>query len=107
MAAKITLLKPVKRIKNIQHATQLFQNRRTLWQMLRDVLGGRYKMSLMTNVAVVLGVLYVLFPFDFITDLLPVIGWADDGAVIYFVVKRLQKETQRYNRFKVMERRGF
>lgn len=97
----------VRNIKNIRHAAPLFHNRKTLWQMLKDVLGGRYKMSMMTNLVCVLGVLYVLFPFDFLPDLIPVLGWADDGAMIYFIVKRLQKETQRYNRFKAMERRGF
>ena len=102
--AKLT---PVRHVRNIKNAANLFQNRKTLWAMLRDVLGGRYKMSMMTNLAVVLGIVYVLFPFDIVPDFLPILGWADDGALIYMVIKRLQKETQRYNRFKVMERRGF
>jgi uncharacterized membrane protein YkvA (DUF1232 family) len=98
---------PVRQVKNMRHVYGLFQNRRTLWQMLKEVFKGQYRMSLLSNLALVLGVLYVLFPFDIITDLIPFFGWMDDGFVIFMVIKRLQKETQRYNRFKVMERRGF
>ena len=104
MMARLT---QVRKLKSLKHTAQLFNNRRTLGQMLRDVWNRKYRMSFLTNVSLVLGVLYVLFPFDIITDLLPIIGWTDDGVVIYLVVKRLQKETQRYNRYKVMERRGF
>jgi uncharacterized membrane protein YkvA (DUF1232 family) len=103
MMAKFTTVRHGRNLKNAAH---LFNNRRTLFQMLREVWGGHYKMSFLTNAALALGVLYVLFPFDFITDLLPIIGWADDGAVIYLVIKRLQTETHRYVRFKAMERRG-
>lgn len=92
--------------KNLKQAAPLLQNRRTLWQMLREVLHGTYRMSILTTIIFILGVLYVFFPFDLITDLLPIIGWTDDGVVIYFVVKQLQKETHRYNRFKAMARRG-
>lgn len=75
--------------------------------MLKDVFRGNYRMSMLTNLAVILAVIYVLFPFDIIPDFIPIVGWADDGFVIFFLIKRLQKETQRYARSKVMARRGF
>lgn len=93
----------VKAARNLRHTTQLFQNRKTLFQMLREVFHGRYRMSLWTNVAVVLGLIYIISPFDF--DWIPVIGWVDDGFVFYLLIKRLQNETQRFNRHKAMERR--
>ena len=71
--------------------------------MLREVFHGRYTMSLLTNMALVLGLLYIISPLDF--DWIPILGWVDDGFVGYMVIKRLQKETQRYNRHKAMERR--
>jgi Uncharacterized conserved protein len=52
-------------------------------------------------------VLYVLFPFDVISDLIPFFGWLDDGFVIFLLVRRLLSETHRYTRFKVMERKRY
>lgn len=89
--------------RSMRGAAHLFQNRRTLWHMLREVFHGRYTMSLLTNMALVLGLLYIISPLDF--DWIPILGWVDDGFVGYMVIKRLQKETQRYNRHKAMERR--
>jgi uncharacterized membrane protein YkvA (DUF1232 family) len=76
-------------------------------QMLKEVFNGNYRMSFLSNMAVILGILYVLFPFDIITDLIPFFGWMDDGFVIFLIVKRLKNETLRFNRFKAMGRRGF
>lgn len=93
-------------MQNLRHGWSLFRNRRTLWQMLREVLKGSYKMSVLTVVIFVLAIAYVLSPIDLIPDWIPVVGWVDDGFVIYLLLKRLHKETQRYTRFKVMERKG-
>lgn len=71
--------------------------------MLKEVWKGQYRMSLLTNLIIVLGILYVIIPLDF--DWVPIVGWIDDGLVIFFVIKRLQKETQRFNRYKAMERK--
>ncbi len=90
-------------VKNVRDGVQLFKNRKTLRCMLREVWKGNYKMSLWTNVFLVLSILYVVTPFDF--DWIPFIGWIDDVAVIFFMIKRLQKETQRFNRHKAMERK--
>lgn len=94
-------------VQNIRHGWYLFRNRKTLWQMIREVLSGRYKMSLWTTVLLVVSILYIAFPFDIIPDFIPVLGWVDDGLMLFLLLKRFQKETLRYIRFKAMERRGF
>ncbi len=71
--------------------------------MLKAIWRGEYRMSLLTNLFIVFGILYVIIPLDF--DWVPIAGWIDDGLVIFFVIKRLQKETQRFNRYKAMERK--
>ena len=38
------------------------------------------------RVAAALGVLYLLFPFDFLPDLMPFVGWIDDLLVVFGVV---------------------
>ncbi len=76
-----------------------------MWQMVREALSGKYRMSLFTILALIFGVAYVIFPFDLIPDWIPVIGWIDDGVVIYLVIRRLNTETMRYIRHKAMERK--
>jgi uncharacterized membrane protein YkvA (DUF1232 family) len=90
----------------IRNGWRLFRNRKTLWQMIREVLSGKYRMSFLTTVIVIVSLAYVVFPFDLIPDYIPIIGWIDDGLILYLMMKRLHVETQRYNRFKAMERRG-
>ena len=34
------------------------------------------------RIAAALGVLYLIFPFDFLPDLMPILGWIDDLLVI-------------------------
>jgi len=74
--------------------------------MLRDVFTGNYRMSFLTTIIVIVSVAYIVYPFDLIPDFIPVIGWTDDALVFYLLLRRLVKETQRYTRFKAMERRG-
>lgn len=91
---------------SLSHGLHLFRNRKTMWQMLREVMRGRYHMSGMTMLVLILSLAYVIFPIDLIPDFIPVVGWIDDGLVIYLLLRRLVKETQRFNRFKAMERKG-
>ncbi len=100
--AKATSMRPAK---TLRHGWTLLQNRRTLWQMLRDVFSGKYRMSMLTNLVALFAIAYVIFPFDLIPDFIPVVGWIDDGLVVYLLLLRLVKETQRYNRFKAMGRK--
>src|SRR3954469_23406643 len=91
---------------NIQHGLHLFKNRKTLWQMIRDVLHGRYKMSFLTMAIVICAIAYVIYPFDLIPDFIPVLGWIDDGVIIYLLLRQLVSETKRYSRSKAMERKS-
>ena len=88
------------------HGWRLFRSRKTLWQMIREVFNGHYRMSFFTNALTILAIAYIVFPFDLVPDYIPVLGWIDDGAVLYLLILRLEKETHRYNRFKAMERKN-
>ncbi len=101
--SRYTVVRPVQ---NVKHGWHLLRNRKTLWQMIRETLRGTYKMSVLTIGATLLALAYVIFPFDIIPDFIPVVGWMDDGFVIYLLLRRLVKETQRYSRFKAMERKS-
>lgn len=101
--SKLTSARPAQ---TIRHGWHLFRNRRTMWQMMREALKGHYRMSLFTTLVLLFAIAYVIFPFDLIPDYIPVVGWIDDGVVVYLLLKQLGKETQRYNRFKAKERRS-
>ena len=100
---------PARGVKSMRHATHLFSNRRTLLQMIRAVLSGSYRMSLLTTIIVIAALIYIVSPIDLVPDFIVFFGWLDDGFVLYLLLKRLTVETQRFNRFKAMERkqRGF
>lgn len=91
---------------SVRRGWHLFRNRKTLVQMLRDTMRGSYKMSFLTIAIIILAFGYIIFPFDLIPDYIPIVGWIDDAAVFYLLLLRLGKETQRYSRFKAMERKG-
>lgn len=74
--------------------------------MIRDGMKGSYHISVLTIVIFIVGFIYVVSPFDLVPDSILFFGWIDDIVMIFLVVKRLQRESQRYIRFKVMERRG-
>jgi uncharacterized membrane protein YkvA (DUF1232 family) len=97
---------PLRPVQNVRHGWFIFRNRRALMQMFRETLTGHYHMSFFTLAAVVLSIAYIIFPLDIVPDFIPVLGWIDDGLMIFLLLKRLTKETQRYNRFKAMERKG-
>lgn len=77
-----------------------------MWQMLGDVVRGDYRMSWLTTFIIILTIGYIVFPFDLLPDFIPVIGWVDDIAAGYLLVKRLVSETQRYIRYKAMDRKN-
>lgn len=89
---------------NIHTGWQLVKNRKTMWCMLKDVWRGNYKMSGLSKWLLLGGLAYILLPLDF--DWVPFIGWIDDAFIIVLLIKRLQKETHRYVRAKVMGRKG-
>ena len=64
----------------------------TLVPMVRAVLAGRYKMPWKTLFFMVLCLVYFVSPIDFVPDLLPVLGFADDGAFILFVLVLLHQD---------------
>ncbi len=92
--AKIPLMKKARQIGTL---AALWRYRTGLFHMFRDMLGGRYKASFLTIVALVAAGIYILSPIDIIPDFIPLVGWMDDGAVFYFLLKRLMYELDRYS----------
>lgn len=95
--AKISFVRP---LQNARRLHGLFKNRVLIFQMIRDMIRGKYKPSLINFLIFIVGFAYILFPLDVMPDFIPVLGWIDDGAIIFFLAKRLLNEAEKYLRWK-------
>ncbi|MGL6167569.1 MAG: YkvA family protein [Fusobacteriaceae bacterium] len=67
--------------------------------MVEDAIKGEYKISLV-NLSVFIGaIIYVINPVDVIPDVIPVIGWIDDAAVVTFIIKQHSAILDNYKEF--------
>jgi uncharacterized membrane protein YkvA (DUF1232 family) len=56
------------------------------WAILRD---SRTPAS--AKLATIAAIWYVLSPIDLVTDLIPILGWLDDGIVVILLLKLAQR----------------
>lgn len=52
------------------------------WALLRDP-----RSPWSARIAVLAAALYLVSPIDFVSDLLPVLGWIDDGVIVLLLLK--------------------
>jgi uncharacterized membrane protein YkvA (DUF1232 family) len=63
--------------KNLSMLTSIFRQLRLVWLLLRD-----NRVSFLAKLVVPLSLLYLVFPFDILPDLIPALGQLDDLGVI-------------------------
>ena len=68
----------------------------TVFPMMWAVLRGKFKMPWSTLFWVILCLVYVISPIDLLPDVLPLLGIADDGAFILFVLSLVHNDIQRF-----------
>lgn len=64
--------------------------------MMWNVLLGKFKMPWSTLFWIILCLVYVISPIDLLPDVLPLLGIADDGAFILFVLSLVHNDIQRF-----------
>ena len=67
--------------------------------MSRAIVTGHYKMPWGTFVWLVIFVIYFVSPIDALPDVLPILGFADDGAFLVFVLLLLHKELNNFRQY--------
>lgn len=73
-----------------------------LARVAREVIAGRYRaLPKRSLVAIVAALLYFLDPLDMIPDFLPLFGFADDAAVLFWVASRVRKDLDAFLRWEV------
>lgn len=93
-------MKLKKTIRNGRQIYSVYRNRKLVAPMLMDVIKGKFRLSLFTWAALVFTLLYLIVPFDLVPDFIPFLGWMDDGAFLYLLLRRLGHEAQQYRLYR-------
>ena len=87
-----------KKFKRILEKENVFSTLPTLLAIIKSYLKKEYCKFPVASIITILGALiYVVTPIDAISDLIPVVGYFDDAAVIQFCLDKLHKEIAEYN----------
>lgn len=74
------------------------QKVKSLGLLLRHYANGSYRNVEGKNVVIILaGMIYFLSPVDLIPDILPIIGFADDIALISFIYNSVSQELEKFD----------
>lgn len=94
----LALLKGLKGAKKqVGKDTTLSEDVNDVIDLLKAIYKGEYKIKKRNILAIIVGVIYVLNPFDLLPALaLGPIGLIDDAAVLVFIYKRIASELDRY-----------
>ena len=91
----------LKKITNASALSGLLNSIRTAYDMVADAVAGRYKgVSKSTLTLLAGGLAYLALPIDLVPDIIPVVGWADDAAVLTWIFTRCADEFKKYEDFK-------
>lgn len=77
-------------------AAQAVKNPKSIWKLIKAILRREYTPKFATFLYFILLLLYVVFPADVLPDFIPVIGWIDDGVLLLWFLRRLNKEAEWY-----------
>jgi uncharacterized membrane protein YkvA (DUF1232 family) len=79
---------------------QLFEQAKLMLSLVKDYAAGRYRETPYWAIAAVaLALLYVLNPADLFPDVIPVLGYLDDAAVIAFCLKLVEQDLEKYKQW--------
>ncbi len=71
----------------------------TFSAMIKAYISGEYKkIPLKTVVKIVAVLIYFISPFDFIPDVLPLVGFTDDLALLIWVAKSIKNELDEFDK---------
>jgi uncharacterized membrane protein YkvA (DUF1232 family) len=81
---------------------RLVKDFKLLMSLLNDYWHGTYReIPWWAISAVVFALLYVLSPIDLIPDVIPVIGYTDDAAVVALTLLLIEQELEKYKEWKL------
>ncbi len=79
-----------------QNTLSLLSDVKTFFVMTKAIVKGKYKMPWKTFFWVMLCAIYFLSPIDLLPDILPILGFTDDGAFILFVLVLIHQDLNNF-----------
>lgn len=87
------------------HLRDLMENLEVFIDIIKDYFSGKYReVDQKTIVFLLAGILYFINPLDVIPDILPLIGFTDDAAVLVFILGRVKGEIEKYKLWKLNQK---
>jgi uncharacterized membrane protein YkvA (DUF1232 family) len=81
--------------------SRLARDFRLLFSLFRDYWKGNYRdVSLFSIFLFAIAAAYVLSPFDFLSDFVPVLGQIDDALLLLLCLYLLEKDLYKYREWK-------
>ena len=71
-----------------------------LLEMVKDHWNGNFKINSASLTIIIGAIVYVVSPLDAIPDMIPVLGWIDDIAVLGFALSKVQSVLNKYRAYK-------
>ena len=71
-----------------------------LIEMIKAATSGEYPLPAWAIAAIIGAIIYVVSPIDAMSDLIPIVGWLDDGAVVAAAVKALEEVIKAFIKYK-------
>ena len=91
----------LKNVEKVSALAGLIDNIRMAYDLISDTVTGRYKgMSKSTLALLTGGLAYLALPLDLVPDIIPVVGWTDDAAVLAWIFTRCADEFEKYKEFR-------
>ena len=88
------------KIENNKELKEILDDVKLLIQLIKDWMKGNYKeVSNNSSIMIIIGLLYLVNPFDLIPDFV-VGGFIDDLFVLVFVIKKISVELEAYKKWK-------
>ncbi len=79
-------------------------NLQTISRMLRAYVKGEYKVVPWTTVLkIVTALIYFVSPLDFIPDILPILGFSDDIAIVLWVISSCTTDIKRFQEWEAKQ----